>query len=215
MDNHPTPRPFSCGQCGLEHTDCLAHNKAGDPCGKRAINGADVCPDHGARAPQVAAAAERRVELGRAERAVVTYGLPRNIDPFDALREEIARTAGHVAWLAEIVSELEQDVLVWGKTLEEAGKGTGQKEGNTAKIRNEASVNIWLTLYDQERKHLVLVCRTAIQCGLAKREVEILESQGRLIADMFRSIFDDPELGLDDGTKRRMREIASRHLRAA
>jgi hypothetical protein len=179
------------------------------------IDGSDVCVSHGARAPQVVAAATRRVELGTAQRAVVTYGLPRNIDPFDALREEIARTAGHVAWLSEIVGELEQDALVWGQTLTETGKGTGQKEGNTAKIRNEASVNIWLTLYDQERKHLVLVCRTAIQCGLAKREVELLESQGKMIADILRAVFDDPELGLNDEVKRRMREIASRQLRAA
>lgn len=215
MDNHPTSRPFSCGRCGQDHTDCLGHNKAGEPCGKRAINGADVCIDHGARAPQVAAAATRRVELARAERAVVTYGLPREIDPFDALREEIARTAGHIQYLSDIISTIEEEALVWGKTLEEAGKGTGQKEGNTAKIRSEAGINIWLTLYDQERKHLVLVCRTAIQCGLAEREVALLESQGRLIADLLRSVFDDPDLGLDDATKRRVREIASRHLREA
>jgi hypothetical protein len=145
----------------------------------------------------------------------VTYGLPREIDPFDALREEIARTAGHIQYLSDIISTIEEEALVWGKTLEEAGKGTGQKEGNTAKIRSEAGINIWLTLYDQERKHLVLVCRTAIQCGLAEREVALLESQGRLIADLLRSVFDDPDLGLDDATKRRVREIASRHLREA
>jgi hypothetical protein len=154
------------------------------------------------------------VERARAENAVVTYGLPRSIDPFDALREEIARTAGHVAWLSDIVSTLEAEELTWGESQVEEGSGTGMMQGDTYKVRYQASVNIWLTLYKDERKHLVDVCKVAIQCGLAKREVELLERQGKLVADLLRNVFDDPDLGVDDATKRRLREIASRHLRA-
>lgn len=208
-----------CSTCGKPHErdgnpTCIGHRSDGEPCLAYAIQGGTVCyKRHGGKAPQVQAAAAQRLEMARVEKAVVTYGLPREIDAFDAMREVIWRTAGHVHWLAEIVAELEKDSLVWGKTQEEAGKGTGQKEGNTAKIRNEAAENIWLIRYDKERKLLVDVCRAAIQCGLAQREVELLESQGRLISDMLRNVFDDPELGLDDGTKRRLREVAIRHLR--
>jgi hypothetical protein len=212
MDN-PTPRPYDCEQCGQVHVRCLGHNTEGGPCGRQAIDGSDVCPTHGARAPQVAAAAARRVETARAERAVATYGLSIAIDPFDAIMEEIARTYGHVKWLGEIIATMEVKDLVWGKTLEEAGKGTGQKEGNTAKVRSEANINIWLALYKDERKHLVDVSKAAIQCGIAEREIRLLERQGQMMADFVRGFIDDPGLGFDQAMRQRAREIASQHLR--
>jgi hypothetical protein len=160
------------------------------------------------------AAATARVQRGIAVRAVATFGLPRDVDPFDALSAELARTQGHVDWLGEIIADMDPEELAWGKTLEEVGKGTGQKEGNTAKIRNEASPSVWLTLYQQERKHLVRVSEVCIAAGIAEREVTLLESQGRLIADLLRNVFDDPELALDGGTRHQMMVVASRHLRS-
>lgn len=40
---------------------CRAHNRFGDPCGLAPIHGGTVCQVHGGRAPQVKAAAARRV----------------------------------------------------------------------------------------------------------------------------------------------------------
>jgi hypothetical protein len=40
-----------------------------------------------------------------------TYGVPVEIDPEDALREEIHRTVGHVRWLAEKVASLGDDEI--------------------------------------------------------------------------------------------------------
>ncbi|AWG64793.1 hypothetical protein DDT46_13980 [Mycobacteroides abscessus] len=40
---------------------CKAHRKNGNRCQRAAINGANVCPTHGGRAPQVQAAARRRL----------------------------------------------------------------------------------------------------------------------------------------------------------
>lgn len=51
-----------------------------------------------------------------AEHAVATYGLPRDIDPSEALLDEVRWTAGHVSWLRDRIQELEQDALVWGVT---------------------------------------------------------------------------------------------------
>ena len=182
------------------------------------VDGCDVCVNHGARAPAVAAAATARVQRGIArgiaERAVMTYGLSTAIDPFDALKAELDRTNGHVLWLAGVVASLDPEELVWGKTLTEVGSGTGQREGNTAKARSEAAVNIWLKLYKEERQHLVKVSETCIACGLAEREVTLLESHGRLVADLLRDIFSDPALALPLGEQRRYIEVASRHLRS-
>ena len=148
---NPTPRPHPCPKCGQPHERCLAHAIGGGPCGQMPVDGCDVCVNHGARAPAVAAAATARVQRGIArgiaERAVMTYGLSTAIDPFDALKAELDRTNGHVLWLAGVVASLDPEELVWGKTLTEVGSGTGQREGNTAKARSEAAVNIWLKLY--------------------------------------------------------------------
>ncbi len=47
---------------------CSAHKTNGDPCRRRPINGGTVCATHGGRAPQVRAAAQRRI-LAAADRA--------------------------------------------------------------------------------------------------------------------------------------------------
>jgi len=143
----------------------------------------------------------------------MTFGLPLHVDPFDALTQEIDRTNGHIYWLSLIISTFDPEDLVWGDTMVEEGSGTGTLEGDTWKNRSEAGINVWLTLYQSERKHLVEVCKAAIQCGLAERAVQLQEAQGQLVSDFMRRVFDDPELGLDDATKRRLRETAIRHLR--
>src|SRR5579862_2678389 len=89
--------------------ECASPRKSGrGPChGHHLVRGTDKCRMHlGARAADVIAE-----ELAR--KAVVTYGLPRDISPTDALLEEVRYTAGHVAWLRERVAELEQNDLVW------------------------------------------------------------------------------------------------------
>ena len=55
---------------------------------------------HGSAAPQVRQrAAERVVEQGVVELAH-QYGVPRSVTPEQALTEELARTQGHIDWLA-------------------------------------------------------------------------------------------------------------------
>lgn len=213
--------------CGEKHErqdkqTCIGHTSEQLPCKNWPINGGTVCYQrHGGKAGQVQDAARRRLETARAERAVATYGLPREVDPFVALGEEIARTAGHVEWIAQIIAEMEPIDLVWGETLEEhkstTGEGMGAKEGDTAETETKtvagAGLTTWLALYKQERAHLVHVCATAIKCGLKQREVEILESQGRILIGVFRAVFEDPDAQLDDAARARMRSIASKHLR--
>jgi hypothetical protein len=42
---------------------CLAHNRRGGQCRRKALLGSKVCALHGGKAPQVMAAARRRLEL--------------------------------------------------------------------------------------------------------------------------------------------------------
>jgi hypothetical protein len=120
-----------------------------------------------------------------AQRAVDTYGLPRDISPTDALLEEVRFTAGHVAWLRQRVSELAPDALTWG-TREVVDKQATEFTGTDT--TEAAAVNVWLELYYRERKHLVDVCKAAISVGIEERYVRLEEAKGQLVADLIRRI---------------------------
>lgn len=202
---------------------CTAKNGAGEPCGKWAVKGATVCASHGGRAPQVKAAAARRVEEQAAQAAVVTLGLPVDISPTEALLEEVRWTAGHVQWLRGKVQELEerpevtiedadgnpvdvggQHSLVWGVTREKSG---GDDRGTT----QEAAPNVWYVLYERERKHLVQVAAAALRAGVEERRVRLAESQGELVATVIKRIL--AALNLTPEQAAQVPEIVPRELR--
>lgn len=145
--------------------------------------GRGKCKLHGGSTRNHVASAERAI----AAQAVVTYGLSREIDPRDALLEEVHRTAGAVAYLAEQVRGLEPTDLVWGMTEESDQQAT---EFPGTNVKREAKPNIWLVLYQAERKHLVDVCKTAIAAGIEERRVRLAESMGGQIAAMIRRVFE-------------------------
>ncbi len=150
---------------------CTARSKrTGEPCQAYAIEGGTICAAHGGRAPQVKRKAAERLEPAAAEQAVVTYGLPREIDPWQALLDEIARAQGHVDWLEAQIRQVAPDELVRGEH------------------------QVRLTLYQEQRAHLVRVNRAALAAGLADRQVRLAETQGHLIAQVLRSVIADLDL---------------------
>jgi len=179
---------------------------------------------HGGMASQAKAAAVRRVEEEAARAATVTFGLPVDISPTDALLEEVRWTAGHVQWLRARVQELEQGAVVWGTTrtetevggslkidLDADGDVTGVGSAPSNKIVQTAGASVWLDLYDRERHHLVAVCAAAIKAGVEERHVRLVESQGALVADAIRAILAD--LCLSAGQEALVSEVVPRHLR--
>lgn len=154
---------------------CVARSKTtGDQCGKLVTPPATVCFIHGGRAGQVKAAVERRRQEGEAAAAVVTFGLPREIDPQTALLEEVHRTAGHVAYLGQVVAELEHAEL---KQLD-----------MSEKFEKPA---VWVEMYQAERKHLTKVAATCISAGIAERQVRIAETMGQQLAGTIRDVLED------------------------
>ena len=144
----------------------------GEQCRAWAVRGAEVCVAHGGAAPQVKAAASQRIAHAQAEKAVQTYGLSREIGPEEALLEEVHWTAGHVAWLRQVVAELEQKEL---RQFSPTGEGGGKWD-----------VSVWVELYQRERTHLVGVCKAAIAAGIAERAVRLEERRGELVAELLR-----------------------------
>lgn len=217
------PARHAVGRQPEEHERCTARNTQRRRCGGWKAYGTDVCYVHGARAPQVRRAAERRQQEAAARQAVVTYGLPQDVSPTEALLQEIHATAGHVAWLRDLVGSLETSALVWGPasetefalpaaTTDDAPAEVGS--ASRREVVSRAGVNVWLRLYQAERKHLVEVSAEAIRCGIEERRVKLAESQGALIADLIKRLLDDPTLGLSTEQRQLGRRIASNHLRA-
>ncbi|WP_154402723.1 hypothetical protein [Nocardioides speluncae] len=168
-----------------------------------------MCRTHGGSAGQVKAAAERRQDQARAAAAVVTFGLPREVDPHGALLEELHRTAGAVAWLEYVVRDLEQGEVVWGVT-EKVRKGSGEHPGtDTTKA---ARPNVWVQLYQQERKHLVEVAKACVSAGIEERRVRLAESQGVMLAAVVRGVLD--RLDLDDRQRGLVSEVVPAVFRA-
>jgi hypothetical protein len=190
-----------CEKCGQVHKGCTGHRKSdGQPCGQGAgwgtsHGGRGACKLHGGSSPGGVKHAQRLA----AEDAVVTFGLPREGDPTTVLLEEIARTNGHVHWLADRIRALDPAALTWGLTKVE---DVGASEFEGVNRTEQAVPHVWLELYHRERKHLVDVCAKALTAGVAERMVRLAESQGAVAMDLFTESLD--EAGLTEEQKARV-----------
>jgi cell division FtsZ-interacting protein ZapD len=168
---------------------CGANTKRGAVCNKPAGWGTPSqhgrCRLHGGASPTHQKAAQRR----EAQRAVEQFGLPREVEPHEALLEEVHRAAGHVAWLGEVVRTLEKNQVVHGITR------SVQLPDGTRTVEARAAVNIWVKLYQEERDRLVRVAKAAIDAGVEARQVRLAEAQAEQLAQVIRAILTD--LGQD------------------
>ncbi|GAA0528664.1 hypothetical protein GCM10010172_06580 [Paractinoplanes ferrugineus] len=201
-------------QPGHDKPKCGGKRRAaesnGAPCTRPAGWGTDHpgtgrCKLHGGATPSHVAAGKKALALA----AVNTFGLPREVDPRDALLEEIYRTAGAVDWLHQQVVKLEAEQVTWGKA-EEVEKQAGEFPG--VDTTHKASVNVWVELWQKERKHLVDVSKAAIAAGLEERKVRLAEQQGAMLAGVIKNILGDLDLTQEQQAK--VGTVVPRHLRA-
>lgn len=197
-----------------EQCTATAHG-TGVRCRATADPGATVCRVHGGSAPQVKAAAQRRVQTEDARKAVATFGLPVDTEPMQALVDELRRTAGHVAWLGALIAGLSHGEVAGdgpvGQMVPHSGSGLVQiLPGSAGGVTVAPSV--WVDLYQAERRHLVTVAATLVKLGFTEREVRVLEFQASAFVGALRSIFadlgmlDDPRV--PDVVERRLRELS-------
>jgi hypothetical protein len=164
-------------------------------------SGYGTCKLHGGNAPGHRVKAQRTM----AAAASATYGLPVEISPTDALMQEVWRTQGHVTWLAEVVKTIDQDGLVWGLAEDVVG---GKNHGKTFK----AAPNIWLTLYQSERKHLAAVTRDAIKAGIEQSRLELEQQRAAAISTAFFGTLD--ALGLTEEQRAQALDLFPQALEA-
>lgn len=100
------------------------------------------------------------------------YAGSRNVTPWQALAEEVRRSAGEVAWL---------DYKVAGATDDEELIGTGR-------------LAAWVVKREQQRLHLARVAKMALDAGVAERIVAQLEFEAQAIARVMTRVLDSLHL---------------------
>jgi hypothetical protein len=131
-------------------------------------------------------------------------GVPIETDPLDALRSQVAESAGIVAFFRERLQQLK---------VPEAGQSGGLDAIFGPDHTGDLGPHILLGLYNEERDRFAKLAKLALDAGIDEREVKVLERQGALFADLVRRLLDDPSLGLSAEQRQRGRQIAAGHLR--
>lgn len=111
MSATPTRPLKACDRCGLTHdAGCTGHVDLEDgsirPCRRPPIRGGSVCRSHGGAAPQVKAAAQRRLAAEEARRSLAEVGVSPIDDPLDALGELASEAWALKDHFAAVVAQL-------------------------------------------------------------------------------------------------------------
>jgi hypothetical protein len=155
------------------------------------------CKRHGGSTKKGKEAAQKLM----AESLADAYGLPVDVDPHTALLEELHRTAGHVAFLGQLVGALPEEEL-------HGHVGTaGTSEGKTYLPRSEQHVLI--SMYQRERKHLADVATDCITAGIEERRVRIAESQAQMLARVIDGVLEELKVERTPATGK----VVAKHLK--
>lgn len=187
--SHPSYDPKAMTEAYSNHPKgpngeyiCGATTFTGKRCQQRAGAGTEhkgygKCSHHGGSTSQLSTAAARMFGADIADKMSVSYGYGAALDvsPQEALLQEVRRTGGHVAWLAEQIGFWEMD------TSEAIDSVRAQ----------------WIELYHTERLMLVKVAKAAVDAGVEERKVRLAEQQGALIFQAFNAMFDALKLTVD------------------
>lgn len=180
-------------------TTCNAHTKGKGTklCSKQAGWGTDHlgygrCKLHGGSLPNHRENAKRLI----AKEGVRAFALPLNIDPKDALLEELHRTAGIIAFYEYQINELAPKGTIADTLTGPVGTEGPTESGAIQTPKTEA--HIWIRLHQEEREHYVKIAKVCIDAGIAEREVRIAEAQAAMIAQGIRALLQALNIPLDD-----------------
>lgn len=213
----------SCDKCGKPHPKCNGHNRAGNPCGQ-AVSRSGVCYFHGAEAPQVIAADERRQSEAEARAACEDFlghhWVTEHDDPITGLLDEIARSGAAVAFYAARVRELARTP----ETAEQAVARHAEAMANDEPVPDAPDAlmvmtmfgpvpSVWVKLWTDERVRHAKLCKLGVDAGLAERMAKVNEDVATLLAQAVMDSLSDPEVAMPPAMQSKVREVVGRHLR--
>lgn len=189
------------GRAGEVHERCIGHVRVGTsgakvrPCEQHPVAGILRCRRH-------AKITGKTESDARLMAAAVTFGSPLAISPHAALLEELYRTNGHVAWLANKIGDLDEGALVWGTASQltrplNLGKEGEDENVTVTELKEEARASQWYALYISERKHLANVAEMCVRANIAEREIRVIEAQAVVLAQVIQLVISDERLGIE------------------
>lgn len=201
--------PTVCEKCSQPHSGCAAHNRSGNPCGRRPMKGQRVCPMHGGKATRARnngiAKHALQVERARAGMAMTKV----DIHPVIALLDAVQWTAGEVDYWRARVQQLDDEQLTWSTTTHREGVGP---LGVVDERTHEATRHVAYTQYVEAQERLVRFSTAALKAGVEERRVRLAEAQGEAVAGVLRAVLD--ELDLTDEQKAVAARVIPERLRA-
>lgn len=171
-----------------KHALCGAKKRSdGKPCRKFAGEGTDHfgigrCRLHGGSTPTH----KKHAVKVEAQRRTPKFGQPRQVMPGDALMEMLSIAYGQVHFLAEEISKHDDLTAFEARVLIQSHK--------------------------DERDRVAQVAKTALDAGVAERQVKLAEMFGVLIARLIQGILGD--MRLTPAQLRRQNSVVRRHLLA-
>lgn len=156
------------------------------------------CSYHGGNTPALRTSAAKYVGGEVIDKMTMAYGYgsPVDLNPVEALLQEVRRCGGHVAWLADRISMWEM----------------ADSDGNLSKPITEVQQQ-WIDLYHKERANLVKVSKTALDAGVNERKIRLAERQGEIMINALNAAFE--QLGLTREQRKLLPVIMPAVLRAA
>lgn len=149
------------------------------------MRGLPVCWMHGGKSRQALKARDERLAMAEARELL---GIPIDVDPAEALLQQVHIAAGNEVFLRSQVQELGIDIT------RPAVLGDG--------------VDVHVKLWNEEREKLVRFSKVAIDAGIAERSVRIKEVEAAVMVAVFIEVFDDPSLQLSSQQRAVARQLA-------
>jgi hypothetical protein len=182
--------------CGAWHRGCIAHNRAGGPCGAQPMIGTDPprCRSHLGRKAEVV-----RAEYAVARQAQAAYKLA---------DKEIGDGLGDP--LRELL-RLSREVLTWKEICRDMVGGLQEVRYKSAGSGEQLRAEI--ALYERSMERAARLLADLVRLGIEERVARIDERQGAVVADVIKAILADLTLSVEQQARvpevvpRRMREL--------
>lgn len=173
-----------------------------------------TCRKHGGGAPQVRAAAKRRLAkkgaLEVAEKIRLTLGGSLEVSPLDLLIGQVKEAAANVAVYRLAIEGLGVEVARDGAVALPEQVIEFEKGGTHV----PAKVHILVELYNQERDRAVKFAKLCLDAGVEERLVQVAEQDAQRLGRAFAGALDDVADLLSDETRAALRAALGQRLRA-
>lgn len=163
-------------------------SRTGQGCRRFPCRGSTVCQVHGGVAPQVKAAAKRRLRVEEALRAAELFGAGDVEDAVGILSREMATLSSFTTSLRDFLSKLEPNDALLGE--------------------GKAIMDLWRS----SQATLIRTSRDVVALSLEERSRRLTEMIGSFMRDLLRSMVDAASLSVEQ--REQISALINREIRA-